>query len=49
VDAADSGLLLASLVCLALPAFFASAEAAFVSLPKAGNKLVAHIVYSREH
>jgi putative hemolysin len=34
VDAADSLLLLAFLVCLALSAFFASAEAAFISLPK---------------
>jgi putative hemolysin len=34
VDAADSWLLLAFLVCLALSAFFSSAESAFISLPK---------------
>jgi putative hemolysin len=34
LDAADSWLLLAFLVCLALSAFFSSAEAAFISLPK---------------
>jgi putative hemolysin len=34
VDATDSWLLLAFLVCLALSAFFSSAEAAFISLPK---------------
>jgi putative hemolysin len=34
VDAADSWLLLAFLVFLALSAFFSSAEAAFISLPK---------------
>jgi CBS domain containing-hemolysin-like protein len=46
VDATSSELLLAFLVCLALSAFFSSAEAAFISLPKAGSKLVAHVVYS---
>jgi hypothetical protein len=49
VDAADSWLLLAFLVFLALSAFFPDAEAAFVSLPKAGSKLVAYIVCSGEH
>jgi hypothetical protein len=49
VDATDSWLLLAFPVCLALSAFFPDAEAAFISLPKAGSKLVAHIVYSGEH
>jgi CBS domain containing-hemolysin-like protein len=49
VDAADSGLLLAFLVFVALSAFFASAESAFISLPKAGSNLVAHVVYSGEH
>jgi len=34
VDAADSWLLLAFLVCVALSAFFSSAESAFISLPK---------------
>jgi len=34
VDDADSWLLLAFLLCLALSAFFSSAEAAFISLPK---------------
>lgn len=34
MDASDSWLLLAFLVCLALSAFFSSAEAAFLSLPK---------------
>ena len=34
MDAADSWLLLAFLVCLALSAFFSSAESAFISLPK---------------
>jgi len=34
VDNADSWLLLAFLLCLALSAFFSSAEAAFISLPK---------------
>jgi len=34
LDAADSWLLLAFLVCLALSAFFSSAESAFISLPK---------------
>jgi len=34
VDDADSWLLLAFLFCLALSAFFSSAEAAFISLPK---------------
>ncbi len=34
MDEADSWLLLAFLVCLALSAFFSSAEAAFISLPK---------------
>jgi len=34
VDAADSWLLLAFLVCLALSAFFSSAESAFIALPK---------------
>jgi len=46
VDATDSWLLLAFLVCLALSAFFSNAEAAFISLPEAGSKLVAHVVYS---
>jgi CBS domain containing-hemolysin-like protein len=46
VDATDSWLLLAFLVCLALSAFFSSAEAVFIFLPEAGSKLVAHIVYS---
>jgi CBS domain containing-hemolysin-like protein len=46
VDAADSWLLLAFLVCLALSAFFSSAESAFIALPKAGSNLVAHVVYS---
>jgi len=49
VDAASSWLLLAFLVCLALPAFFSDAEAAFIFLPEAGSKLVAHVVYSGEH
>jgi hypothetical protein len=49
VDAADSWPLLAFLVFLALSAFFPDAEAAFVSLPEAGSRLVAHIVYSGEH
>jgi CBS domain containing-hemolysin-like protein len=49
VDAASSWLLLAFLVCLALSVFFSSAEAVFISLSKAGSKLVAHIVYSGEH
>ena len=34
MDAADSWLLLAFLVCLALSAFFSSAESAFIALPK---------------
>jgi putative hemolysin len=34
VDATDSWLLLAFLVCLALSAFFSSAESAFIALPK---------------
>jgi putative hemolysin len=34
VDATDSWLLLAFLVCVALSAFFSSAESAFISLPK---------------
>jgi len=34
LDAADSWLLLAFLVCLALSAFFSSAESAFIALPK---------------
>jgi putative hemolysin len=34
VDAADSWLLLAFLVCVALSAFFSSAESAFIALPK---------------
>ncbi|HUW45886.1 MAG TPA: hemolysin family protein [Dehalococcoidia bacterium] len=34
MDAADSWLLLAFLVCVALSAFFSSAESAFISLPK---------------
>jgi len=34
VDVADSWLLLAFLVCLALSAFFSSAESAFIALPK---------------
>jgi Mg2+/Co2+ transporter CorB len=49
VDAADSWLLLALLIYLTLSAFFASVEAAFISLPKADSKLVAHTVYSGEH
>jgi len=49
VDATDGRLLLAFLVCLALSAFFSSAEAASISLTKAGSKLVAHVVYSGEH
>jgi Mg2+/Co2+ transporter CorB len=49
VDAASSWLLLAFLVCLALSAFFSSAEATFIALSKVGSKLVAHAVYSREH
>ena len=46
MDAASSGLFLAFLVCLALSAFFSDAESAFISLPKAGSNLVAHVVYS---
>jgi len=34
VDASDSWLLIAFLVCLALSAFFSSAESAFIALPK---------------
>jgi len=34
LDAADSWLIVAFLVCLALSAFFSSAESAFISLPK---------------
>jgi CBS domain containing-hemolysin-like protein len=49
VDVTDSWLLLAFLVCLALSAFFASAEAVVISLSEAGSKLVAQVVYSREH
>ena len=46
MDATDSWLLLAFLVCLALSAFFSSAEAALISLSKAGSNLVAHVIYS---
>ena len=49
MDAADSWLILAFLVCLALSAFSSRAEAASISLSKAGSKLIAHTVYSEEH
>lgn len=45
MDAADSWLLLAFLVCLALSAFCSDAESASFSLPKAGSNLVTHVVY----
>jgi len=46
VDTADSWLLLAFPVYATLSAFFSSVESAFISLPKAGSNLVAHVVYS---
>ena len=46
MDAASSRLSLAFRVFVALPAFFSDAEAVFISYPKAGSNLVAHIVYS---
>jgi hypothetical protein len=42
-------LLLAFLVYPALSAYFLDAELAVIPLPKINSKLVAHIVYSREH
>lgn len=47
MDAAGSWFLLVFPFCLALSAFLSGAEAAFIFLPKAGNKLVIHAVYSR--
>ncbi|NWF77107.1 MAG: hypothetical protein HXY36_00660 [Chloroflexi bacterium] len=49
MDDANSWLLLAFLVCLALSAFFPSAKSAFIALPKAGSNLVVNVFYSGEH
>lgn len=46
MDAADSWLLVAFLICLALSAFFSSAEAAFIAPLKASSNPVALVVYS---
>jgi hypothetical protein len=49
VDADGSWLALVFPAYLALSAFLFDAEAAFVSQPRAGTKLAAHIAYSGEH
>ena len=49
MDDDSSWLSSAFLIYPALSAFLFDAEAAFISLPKASSKLVAHIDDSREH